>query len=150
MAVAGVRTVNGVDLWFDAAARVCTTFSHCKAWTNSDRVNWRAAPGAVSIWYYSDDDCTGKIVFASPTGQASGTSVLTSSSAGVAIRSLMAVGQSMDPLNGVISECYYDLTDYHERSDVLNRSTPENLSSIVADTDVGSQSAIWLEPLPHN
>ncbi|EGZ17634.1 hypothetical protein PHYSODRAFT_262495 [Phytophthora sojae] len=148
MAVAGVRTVNGVDLWYDAATRVCTTFSHCSAWANSERVNWRVVPGAVSIWFYSDDDCKGKIVFASPIGQASGTSVLTSSSAGVAIRSLMAVGTSMDPLRGVVSECYFNLNDYHERSDVINGSTSANFSGTGSQS--GDISANWHEPLPHN
>lgn len=67
---------------------------------------------------------------------------------GVAIRSLMAVGTSMDPLRGVVSECYFNLNDYHERSDVINGSTSANFSGTGSQS--GDISANWHEPLPHN
>jgi len=115
MAVAGVRTVKGVDQWFDAATQVCTSFSHCRSWANSNRVMWRAVPAAISIWYYADDDCKGKIVYTTNPSLASGTAILTSNPTGVAIKSLMAVGHSMYPLKGVISECYYSLNAVVEK-----------------------------------
>ncbi|KAE9045583.1 hypothetical protein PR003_g3370 [Phytophthora rubi] len=151
MAVAGVRTVNGVDLWFDLPTQVCTTFSHCSAWANSERVTWRGVSEAGSIWYFSDDDCEGLLVLGSSIGQESGTSVLRSGAAGFSIKSLMAVGHFFNPLNTVISECHYKLDDYHARSDLLNATTYNNFSSRVdAGSQTGDVSANWIEPLPHN
>jgi hypothetical protein len=156
MAVAGVRTVKGVDQWFDAATQVCTSFSHCRSWANSNRVMWRAVPAAISIWYYADDDCKGKIVYTTNPSLASGTAILTSNPTGVAIKSLMAVGHSMYPLKGVISECYYSLNAVVEHGEVLNGSTAENASSSEESTSlhgstfepIGNMSENWYESLP--
>ncbi|KAG2969223.1 hypothetical protein PC128_g26687 [Phytophthora cactorum] len=72
---AGILTVSGVKLKYDAPSRTCVTFSYCSGWETANKLLYAHVPPSQSIVFFAEDDCAGDPVFTGGVGKTVGNEI---------------------------------------------------------------------------
>ncbi|RLN05828.1 hypothetical protein BBJ28_00022823 [Nothophytophthora sp. Chile5] len=155
MAVAGISTVAGNELWFDVPTLTCITFVNCEHWHNANKVVWNAVSVGVRIHYYSKKDChDADFKFATTKNKGSGVVDLPNTAGGYSLKSLMAVGPATRMTKRNATQCFVNRDHFHEHTGIANSNDHETNSTeweTMSQSGSGQGTNVslnWFEPLP--
>ncbi|ETL24638.1 hypothetical protein L916_21380 [Phytophthora nicotianae] len=141
---AGILTVSGVKLKYDAPSRTCVTFSHCSGWGEASKLLYAHVPSGQSIVFFAEEDCAGDIVFTGDVGKTFGNEIVKGDKA--IARSFILAKYTHYPVKGIISECRGESALVSNASED-NNSTAWLYSSSLGSSQDGNLSLNWFGPL---
>ncbi|KAG7377199.1 hypothetical protein PHYPSEUDO_012032 [Phytophthora pseudosyringae] len=78
---AGILTLSGTKLMYDAPSRKCVTFSYCSGWGRANKLLYARIPSGHSIVFFKEEGCARDPVFTGDVGKAFGNELVEGDSA---------------------------------------------------------------------